>query len=166
MRALLVLFISMSLANPNLVAYRKTLDQSLESKKVANAFYDQFKTVKISDEPVMIGFKAMSEFMLCKHLINPMSRLSHFNKGRELLEGAIKRDKMSAELLFFRLTTQSIVPSLLNYSDNIQEDKASLINFLKHTEGVKDKDLINRIRAYLLINKYTTASEKALIKSL
>jgi hypothetical protein len=165
MRVLLLLLISMSVSNADLVAYRKTLDQSLDSKKVANAFYEQFKTVKVNDEPVMIGFRAMSEFMLCKHLINPMSRLSHFNKGRDLLEGAIKRDS-SAELIFFRLITQSTVPSLLNYSDDIQKDKLSLINYLKHAEGVKDKDLINRIKTYLLVNKYTTAAEKALIKKL
>lgn len=164
MRLLLFLLVSISVSD--LLAYRKTLDQSLDNKKVANEFYERFKAVKASDDPILVGFKAMSEFMLCKHLLNPMSRLSHFNKGRDLLEGAIKRDKNSAELLFFRLTTQSIVPSLLNYSDQIQEDKLSLINYLKHAESVKDKDLVNRIKAYLLINKYTTAAEKALIKSL
>lgn len=166
MRLLLLWLIPATLLNPDLLAYRKILDRSLDNKKIANQFYEQFKPVTEYDDPLLIGFKAMSEFMQCKHLLNPMSRLSHFNKGRDLLEAAIKREKGAAELIFFRFTTQSTVPALLRYSDNIQEDKLYLINFLKQVDGLKDKDLLHRIKAYLLINKYTTAAEKAVIKTL
>lgn len=155
-----------TLLTPNLVAYRKMLERSVDNKKVANEFYEQFKPIKEDDVPVLIGFKAMSEFMLCKHLLNPLSRLSHFNKGRDLLEEAIKREPASPELLFFRFTTQSTIPSLLNYSDKLKEDKLILINYLKQGEAVKDKDLFQRVKAYMLINKYCSAAEKALIKNL
>jgi len=152
----------------DLSAYRKLLDHSLKDEATADRFYETLKTVKEDAEPVMVGFKAMSEFMLCNHLINPLSKLSHFKKGRRLLEGAIKRDPQHPELLFFRLSTQSSIPAMLKYKMNITEDKLALIRYLKTAAGqsAEDKVLHNRIKAYLLINQYCSAEEKAMIKKI
>lgn len=163
----LLLFLMIFTVHPDLTVYRKQLDNSLENKAAAKQFYEQMQKVKDSDEPVLLGFRAMSEFMLCKHLLNPISKLSHFNRGRDLLEAAIKRNQKDPELLFFRLSTQSNVPSILRYSSNINEDKRSLIGYLK--AGIhpgQDKTLYKRIRDYLLINQHCSAEEKAMIKTL
>lgn len=165
MKLLLLLFIY--IVHPDLAAYRKQLDHSLEDKAAAKQFYEQMKNIKDTDEPVLTGFRAMSEFMLCKHLISPISKLSHFNRGRDLLEAAIKRNQKDPELLFFRLSTQSNVPSILGYSSNINEDKRSLIGYLKTgSHPGQDKVLYKRIKDYLLINQHCSAEEKAMIKTL
>lgn len=167
MKLMLLLYISMHLFATDLSAYRRMLDQSLEDEDAADRFYTQFKGVKEDSEPVMVGFRAMSEFMRCKHLLNPLSRLSHFNKGRKLLEAAIKRERLDPELIFFRLSTQSNVPALLNYKMNINEDKLLLLKYVKAGVSVgTDKVLFNRIKAYLLVNQYCSSEEKAMIKSL
>jgi len=167
MKLMLLISLYFHLLVPDLMVYRKLLDTSLENKKAANQFYKQFSKVQAHDEPLLVGFKAMSEFMMSKHLINPMSKYSHFNKGRDLLENAIKRDGNSAELLFFRLTLQSTVPSFLGYHDHINDDKQNLIFYLKAAKKQDaDKVLYERIKTYLLINKYCSTEEKILIKSL
>jgi len=165
MKMLLLLLLGINFLATDLTAYRKLLDQSLEDEDASDRFYAQFKSLKEDREPILVGFKAMSEFMLCKHRNNPITQLNHFNKGRKLLESAIKRDNANPELLFFRLSTQSNIPSLLRYSMNIKNDKLALINYLKSNNGA-DQLLYSRIKSYLLINQYTTAEEKALIRKL
>jgi len=165
MKVLFFLFMGIQLLTTDLGVYRKLLDQSLRDEEVSDRFYERFKPVKENGEPILVGFKAMSEFMLCKHMVNPISQLSHFKKGRRLLESAIKRERNNPELLFFRLSTQSNIPSLLNYKMNITEDKLSLISYLK-TKEVDDKILYSRIKSYLLINQYCSAEEKAMIRKL
>jgi len=165
---LLLLFIFLNMTGPDLSVYRKLMDYSVTDGKAADRFYEKLKNVKDNDASILIGFRAMSEFMQSKHLINPISRLKHFNRGRKLLEIALQKDKTSPELMLFRLITQSNVPALLNYSDNIPADKSGLIAYLKrtvvHTDG--DTDLHKRIRNYLLTNQHCSAEEKSVIKSL
>jgi len=168
MRLMFIMLLSLYASVPDLTACRKLLDLSLADEKTANQFYDQLKGVKENDAPVMVGFRAMSEFMLCKHLVNPISRLSHFNRGKKLLEAAIGRDNDSAELLFFRLTTQCNIPAVLRYNTNINTDKQSLISYLKadFNKAHTDKELHKRIKNYLLINPYCSTEEKTVIKTL
>jgi hypothetical protein len=167
MRLMLFLLVYLNAVHTDLSVYRKLMDASLEDKTQAQRFYDQLKTVKETDDPVLLGFRAMSEFMLCKHLFNPVSKLSHFKKGRNMLEMAIKRAHTSPELLFFRLSTQSNVPSILGYSDHIMADKSALISYLQAgVRSEQDKALYKRVKDYLLINKYCSAEEKAVIKKL
>lgn len=162
----LFIFFNMYISHPDLQVYRKLMDQSVENKKVAGQFYERLKTVKEDADPAMLGFKAMSEFMLCKHLFNPISRLSHFNRGRNLLEMAIQRDNQDPELRYFRLSTQSNVPSVLGYNNNIKADKQMLLVYLKKGAAAENEDVYCRIKSYLLINQHCTAQEKELIKNL
>ncbi|WP_158799892.1 hypothetical protein [Pedobacter sp. L105] len=168
MKLILLLFVCLNPFNSDLSAYRKLLDGAVDNKEVANELYTRLKTVKESDTPVLVGFRAMSEFMICKHLFNPFNRISHFNKGKRLLEMAIKRDKNNPELLYFRLSTQSNIPSFLGYNSNIDTDKLALISYLKSAATHPDEDnvLNKRIKAYLLKNQYCSIAEKALIKTL
>lgn len=166
MRLVLLLLFVFYTSVPELNACRKMLDQSLDDDKAANQFYNQLKNVKQTDTPVMVGFQAMSEFMLCKHMLNPVSRVRHFNRGKKLLESALQRDPHAAELHYFRLTTQSNVPALLRYSSNIKADKNFLISYLKNEQAHADHELYKRIKNYLLINPYCSAEEKNLIKTL
>jgi hypothetical protein len=151
----------------NLVDLRLQLDQAANNKVKAQQFNDRFKQVTEAGQPVLVGFKAISELILCKHVFSPISKLSHFRKGRGLLEKAIAASPKNPELSYFRYTTQSNVPALLNYSGNIYQDKGVLINYLK-SSGSKaaDPDLYNRIRSYMLGSKYCTAEELKLIKTL
>lgn len=169
MKSTFLLLVWFNFVLPDLTSCRDMLDHAVADKALAFRFYQQLKAVDEEEgQPVMVGFRAMSEFLMCKHLLNPFSRLSHFNKGKALLEHAIKEDAGNPELLFFRLCTQTNVPAVLNYNKNIEGDKQALINYLlKYTQKVQsDTVLYKRIKTYLLMNKYCSAAEKAKIKTL
>jgi hypothetical protein len=167
-KSLLTLFICLHMASGslNLLNLRLQLDQAANNKALAEKFNDQFKNVNNKSLPILLGFKAISEMVLCKHLINPISKLSHFRKGKQYLETAIAASPRNPELSFFRFTTQSNVPTLLNYKADLNADKGVLINYLKSPGTNPDLDLFKRIRNYMLTSKYCSAEEIRLIKSL
>ena len=168
MKACLLILLTFMFVDADIASCRRMMDLSVDDKRNAGKFYKQMKAVKETDAPIMVGFKGMAEILMCKHLINPFTRLSHFNKGKEFLEMAIKRSANNPELLFFRLSTQSNVPSLLKYNENISHDKEMLISYLSKNKGLVKPDsiLYYRIKKYLLINKYCSVQEKALIRTL
>ena len=147
---------------------RKLLNESPKSKKAAELLFEQTKNFNNTNAPLLLGFKAMSELMLCNYTLNVFSKLNHFNTGKRLLEEAIKKDEKSVELIYFRFTTQTNVPALLAYSDKIVTDKLFLINYLKDNSSVsnKDVDLYNRIKSYLLSTTACTKNEKEEIKKI
>jgi hypothetical protein len=167
-RSVMMLLLALTLLNgsqkPELASYRALMDQSVSNEKVAKEFYALTHSIKINDKPLFVGVKAMSELLMCKHVFSPISKISHFNRGKKLLDNAISRSTTNPELLFFRFATQSNVPSLLNYNANLQSDKINLINYLK-VKG-NDTDLHSRIKTFMLQNKYCNSREKELIKTL
>ncbi len=152
----------------DLVELRKQLDLAANDSKVADKFSARFKTIDENKaSPMMVGFKAISELILAKHAFNPMSKISHFKKGKRILGTAIARDPKNPQIIFFRYTTQVNVPSMLNYSSNVKEDRQLLINYLKGDAKVpKDVDLYKRIKKYLLTEKPGTKAETEMLKNL
>jgi hypothetical protein len=145
---------------------RAKLEQAANDKDLAKKFSDQFKNIGERSPAILVGFKAISEMILAKHSFNPISKVSHFKKGRNLLESAIAASPKNPELCFFRFTTQSNVPALLNYKSDLNADKTILINYLRSSATKTDADLFKRIKNYLLISPYCNAQERNMIKSL
>jgi hypothetical protein len=172
MRLLLILLLSCIVfsakAEIDIKLLRKLLTESPNNEKTAELFFEQTKNFNETNVPLLKGFKAMSEFMLCKHLSNVFSKLNHFNTGKKLLEDAIKKELKNVELIYFRFTIQTNVPPLLAYSAKIKDDKQFLINYLKDnfSNANKDVDLYKRIKVYLLQNQACTQAEKENIKNL
>ena len=162
----LILCLFMNSSTVNLVSLRQQLDGAANDKALAEKFNAQFKNVSEKSLPILQGFKAISELLLCKHVFSPISKVSHFKKGKRMLEAAIAASPENPELCFFRYTTQSNVPGLLNYSSDLQADKRVLINALRNGSIKGDPDLFKRIKNYMLSSKYCTAQEITLLKSL
>ena len=76
-----VFFICPVKANEDLVTIRVVLEKSVTSSRVANEFYKTINKIE-SSLPIMIGCRAMSELVLCKHVFNPISKLSHFCRAQ------------------------------------------------------------------------------------
>jgi len=164
---LFFLIANTSLATEDLISIRKTLEAAVKDGKTANEFYKSVKKIE-SGKPIIIGFKAMSELLLCKHVFNPISKLSHFNSGKDLLEKALAIEPDNAELRFYRYCTQLNVPGILNYSYNLKEDKKFLFDFVETQakNSKKDLDLYNRIKKFLLTNKHATQEDKQKLNEL
>ncbi len=170
MLKLLFLFIGLQMfpSTNELAALRKQLDKAANDSKLADQFNARFKN---QDEnktaPVLLGFKAISEMIQAKHAFNPISKVSHFKKGKRLLELAIAKDPQHPELIFFRYTTQVNVPAMLNYSANLKADRQLLVIFLKaDAKAPKDPDLHKRIKKYLITDKPGSAAETEMLKNL
>ena len=155
-------------SNTNLVEMRKQLDLAANDSKVADQFSDRFKKLdEKTATPVVLGFKAISEMIQAKHAFNPINKVSHFKKGKRLLELAISKAPTNPELIFFRYTTQVNVPSMLNYSNNLKEDRQLLVNFVKaDANAPKDTDLHRRIKKYLITDKPGSKAETEMLKNL
>jgi len=159
---ILILGLQIAGSNTNLVEMRKQLDLAANDSKVADQFSRQLKNLDENKAaPVMIGFKAISEMIQAKHAFNPVSKVSHFKKGKRLLELAISKDPRNPELVFFRYTTQVNVPGMLNYNANLEGDRQVLVNFLK-----ADADLHRRIKKYLTTDKPGSKAETEMLKNL
>jgi len=153
-------------SNNELLAYRKMMDAAVDNSSIAQKMYTSFKSFNES-ESLLMGYRAISELLMCKHAFNPISKLAHFNKGKKLLEQSIKSAPGNPELIFLRYTTQVSVPSLLNYSANLKTDKNILLIYLKRgiTEET-DRDLYCRIREYLEQSGNLSVNERSAIKNL
>ena len=82
------------------------------------------------------GYKGCFYFIKCQFIKNPFKKLKYFDKGKELLESAIKEDPQSVELKFLRYSIQKNLPRFLLYYENIEKD----LNFVKNNiNRIKDK---------------------------
>ena len=148
-----------------IIEIRNAYYASTKNYKAAKDFANQINRLNHFIDPVLIGYKGMTEFVFSYHSYNPYRKLEHFHKGKKLLEQAIQMDAKSIELLFLRFSVQTNCPFFLNYSDNIPGDKKALITYLINSQ-FPDPDLKNRVKDYLLQSKFLNKNEKNEIKAL
>ena len=110
-----------------------------------------------NESSLIQGYKASGMLLMAKHVFNPLSKMSYFKKGKQMLEKAIASDKNDIELRFLRFTAQTNMPFFLGYSANIESDKEFILySFPK----IKDKELKNFMIPVLRKSKYLTDHEK------
>ena len=114
-----------------------------------------------NQKPVLLGYKGAGHMMMAKHVINPFSKMSHFNKGKKIYTSAIAAAPKNLELRFLRFSVQAEAPGFLGYKQNIEEDKQLL---LKGVGKIEDPQLKKMIMEYLLKSKEIGSAEKEKIK--
>lgn len=155
---LLVLILNTTLVN--LIEVRNLYEVAANNKTANTKLIKLLADVKI-DNALLTGYKGAAIMMEANHVFNPITKLSRFKKGKQLLEYAIKLDGTNVELRYIRLTIQTNVPSILGYSNAIEIDKKVIMNEL---ELLKDKDLRNRMISYLTQAKVCNSEELRKIK--
>ncbi len=132
---------------PGIKDVRLMLHQATSSEEVCNKLINILLPYNETNNPLLSGYRGGATMILAKHAFNPFSKLSHFKKGKNILESAIKSDNSNIELRFLRYTIQTSVPSFLNYSNEKKTDKIFLT---KSVSDLKDLELKRIINAYLL----------------
>ncbi len=117
-----------------------------------------------TDAPILLGYKAMAEFMKCYHSLNPVNKLSFFYKGRADLDTAIRTAPENSELRYLRFTVQTSAPAFLNYRKNISEDQVLIRNQMVAHKN--DAELASLIRNYMIDCKECSEEDKAFYKTL
>ena len=99
-------------------------------------------------KPIYMAFYAVGNFFMAKHASNPLNKYSYFNKGKKLLEDAIKKEPNNIEIRLMRLISQEKTPSFLGYNKNIEADRNFIIKNYKNSD---DENLVKFIKNYLKI---------------
>ncbi len=121
---------------------RKAFYMASESSKANNEFRKLLSGLS-SEDPLILGYKGMSEMLVAYHSYNPVTKYLAFARGRDMLEAAIMKDPFNMELRFLRYSVQKNAPGFLLYSSSVLNDKKLLESALKSNE--LDADLRSRI---------------------
>ncbi|MCB0806858.1 MAG: hypothetical protein KDC05_13760 [Bacteroidales bacterium] len=128
---------------------RKMYFEGWEGSCGATMLVDTLQQNEIKDDPVMMAYKGAALTTLANCKDTPFSKLSVFNKGKDLLETAIGMDAESVEARFLRYTVQTNIPGILNYN-NLEEDKHFIMERLTLPQSPVDAELKSIIATYML----------------
>lgn len=160
----LILVTEISFAqNMNVQQLRSMYYKASQKSSEADKLYDVVKNAG-ENTPLLLGYKAMSEFMKCYHSLNPVNKLSYFYRAKANLDRAIALEPSNIELRYLRFTVQTNAPSFLNYRDSISDDKQALINYMKPDNT--DPELLSMIRNYMKTCNRCTPQDKEFFKSI
>lgn len=119
------------------------------------------------DQPVVLGYKAASEAVMAKYVWNPYLKLKHLKTAMGLFDEAVALNNSHPEIRFLRFVVEYHVPRYLNMSENMEEDKAIIIESLQaHPKSGLNTPLARTIRDVMLEKDRCTEQEKKLLRSL
>ena len=134
---LLIILLHIFVDNSDINIIRKLYLSAYIDEIHCNNLGEKLNTIENNTSSLIKGYKGCFYFIKCKFNNNPIDKLIYFNKGKELLEEAIKQDPNSVELKFLRYSIQKHIPKFLLYSYNIQKD----LNFVnENIKSIKNKD--------------------------
>lgn len=158
MRALLILYISTFTAgtsSTDLGSIRELYVKASTDEEVHSKLVSTLEPVE-QGSPILFGYKAAAHMMSAQYTYNPYSKYRYFKEGRSMIESVIRSHPNDVELRYLRLSIQLNLPEMLNYSENINEDKNFLLQEFK---SLSDPSLKNRIRELLIHFELCKASE-------
>lgn len=130
----------------NLSEFRALMQKGESSETVAKSLLEKSKAEYDKTKlPIYEALAAVGHFFMAKNGGNPISKYSHFNKGKKLLSEAIKKEPKNLEIRFMRYICQEKTPGFLGYKDNLEEDKKFILSEYKNT---KDENLKTYIKNY------------------
>ena len=132
-----------------LIAFQLKINaQDLQSLR--QTYLDSFKKEQVCDSVKIIlenkkelsnienAYLGVFHMMKCRFTLNPISKISLFSLGRDLLEQSIKNDPKNLEIRFLRYSIQKNIPKILLYSQHISTDEKFIFDKISLS---KDKEL-------------------------
>lgn len=106
-----------------------------KSKEGNIMFENHLETVKNEiEQKKYLAFKANVHFFNAQYFDNPFRKLSEFKKGKEILEQLIASEPNEILTRYFRFAVQINTPAILDYKQNIEEDRRFLASFAQTCE--------------------------------
>ncbi|MFD2872318.1 hypothetical protein ACFS5N_07570 [Mucilaginibacter ximonensis] len=93
-------------------------------------------------DPLINCYRGAAEMIEAKYALNPLNKLSAFDKGKQLIEQAIAADSDNVECRFIRYGIQRNLPAVLSYHSHLKNDSTLINNRL---DTITDQDLKKRI---------------------
>lgn len=133
----------------SLVEFRGYLQKGENSEEVSKTLISKSKLAfETTKKPIYEAFWAVGNFFMAKHSGNPISKYSYFNKGKKLLEDAVKKEPNSLEIRMMRYISQEKTPRFLGYNENMKADKDFILKNYKNSD---DENLVIFIKKYFKI---------------
>jgi hypothetical protein len=136
---------------------RNVFTESINSKTACEIAYKKISQIPNSENHLLMGYKAAISIAMAKHLKTAKEKISHFNKGKQLLENSISKDEKNVELRFLRFSIQSNCPAALKYNKSLTSDKTFIIENLS---SVQNPTIRSRIKEYMLQLKDISQEQK------
>lgn len=124
----------------------RSLYFNVTNKSSFNKFLNATNEKKIANNPIVKAYHGLAIMMQSNYILNPITKLTNFEKGKNILESLIMENSSNLELRFIRFCIQNKAPAFLGYNKNKIEDKKILLFELKN---LKDKDLQDKIKLIL-----------------
>ena len=163
-QVLFILFLLFSLPafayHPDATELRALYYKAPENKEATEKFLEVIEQVKQDTDPVIRCYKGMALMLKANYCLNPYHKFSYFNKGRALVDQAVKQSPQNLEIRFLRFCAQTNAPSFLGYNDDINTDKATI---LKSWHTLSDHDLKMKIKQYLVESGYCSKDERSIL---
>tara|TARA_B100001142_G_scaffold281834_1_gene293822 strand:- start:8168 stop:8626 length:459 start_codon:yes stop_codon:yes gene_type:complete len=134
---LLIILLNFLSYNSDLSKIRELYLNASRSESNCDQLGAKLNTLDVKSSVLLKGYKGCFYFIKCKFINSPSKKLIFFNKGKRLIESAIKEDPTSVELKFLRFSIQKNLPKFLLYNKNIEKD----LNFVnENIASVKNKE--------------------------
>ena len=75
-----------------------------------------------SENNLVLAYNGANTLLYCTKTNNVFKKFSYFEKGKYMIEQAIKNEPKNVEITFLRYINQKNTPWYLNYKKNIKED--------------------------------------------
>ncbi len=118
---------------------RINYEKAASDKKICQAMISKLST---NTDALHVAYLGAFQAIWAKHIINPISKISTFKKGKKNIEAAVKSKPDDLEIRFVRLSVQLNCPSFLGYSSNINEDKKIVQSNIQNIQSVVLKRMI------------------------
>ena len=122
---------------------RNNYSKAVTDKELCSEMIRESEILK--DKPIYLGYLGGLQIIWAKHVINPFRKLKTFKKGKINLEKAILIEPYNTEYRLIRITIQKNTPRLLDYNENINEDKSFIKKNIKSIQSPILQNHINTI---------------------
>jgi hypothetical protein len=159
----IICFISTVLLASVPVSQLRDLYFGARDQKGKLAYYQAALKADESD-PLQCGYKGVAIASYAELADGVSAKFSYFEQGKNLLEKAIKASPNNPELRFLRFSVQDNVPWIVNYSDQLEEDAALVMQAIRQKK-VNSKDAFwSKAIRFLLNSDEISSSEKKELK--
>lgn len=88
----------------------------------------------LKENPLYYAYNAAAEMTMANHVFWPGTKYNYFEKGKTRLEKAVYFDFSNVEIRFIRYSVQYGAPAIVNYNQNLEEDKAYILTHINETD--------------------------------
>ncbi len=79
------------------------------------------------EDAIILGYKAATRVLLANFSLFPLTKLAYLKEAMQLFRQAVRQDPGNIEVRFLRYSIQHHLPTFLNESRDMPEDKAVLM---------------------------------------